>query len=35
MKRAIWILGGGARPGRDNLPLELVVRGSCGPAARA
>lgn len=32
MKRAIWILGGGARPGRDNLPLELIVRRSCGPA---
>jgi LacI family transcriptional regulator len=34
MKRAIWFLGGGARAGRDNLPLELVVRSSCGPAAR-
>ena len=32
MKRAIWILGGGARPGRDNLPLELIVRSSCGRA---
>jgi LacI family transcriptional regulator len=32
MKRCIWYLGGGARAGRDNLPLELVVRGSCGPA---
>jgi LacI family transcriptional regulator len=32
MKRAIWILGGGARMGRDNLPIELVVRASCGPA---
>jgi LacI family transcriptional regulator len=32
MKRAIWILGGGARMSRDNLPLELVVRRSCGPA---
>jgi LacI family transcriptional regulator len=32
MKRAIWILGGGARMGRDNLPLELVVRASSGPA---
>ena len=34
MKRAIWILGGGARMSRDNLPLELVVRHSCGPARR-
>ncbi len=32
MKRCIWYLGGGARAGRDNLPLELVVRGSCGSA---
>jgi LacI family transcriptional regulator len=32
MKRCIWYLGGGARAGRDNLPLELVVRSSCGPA---
>ena len=32
MKRAIWFLGGGARAGRDNLPLDLVVRRSCGPA---
>jgi LacI family transcriptional regulator len=32
MKRCIWYLGGGARAGRDNLPLDLVVRGSCGPA---
>jgi LacI family transcriptional regulator len=30
MQRAIWILGGGARPARDNLPLELVVRTSSG-----
>ena len=34
MKRCIWYLGGGARAGRDNLPLELVVRSSCGPAPR-
>jgi LacI family transcriptional regulator, galactose operon repressor len=32
MKRCIWYLGGGARAGRDNLPLALVVRSSCGPA---
>jgi DNA-binding LacI/PurR family transcriptional regulator len=32
MKRCIWYLGGGARAGRDNLPLELAVRGTCGPA---
>jgi LacI family transcriptional regulator len=31
MQRAIWILGGGARGARDNLPLELVVRTSSGP----
>jgi LacI family transcriptional regulator, galactose operon repressor len=36
MKRCIWYLGGGARARRDNLPLDLVVRRSCGPApARA
>jgi len=32
MKRCIWYLGGGARALRDNLPLDLVVRRSCGPA---
>jgi DNA-binding LacI/PurR family transcriptional regulator len=34
MQRAIWILGGGARPARDNLPLELVVRKSSGNQSR-
>jgi LacI family transcriptional regulator len=34
MKRAIWILGGGARMGRDNLPLDLVVRATTAKAER-
>jgi LacI family transcriptional regulator len=32
MQVAIWLLGGGARKGRLNLPVELVVRESAGPA---
>lgn len=32
MMLAIWVHGGGARPPRQNLPLELVVRGSTAPA---
>jgi LacI family transcriptional regulator len=32
MQVAIWLLGGGARRGRNNLPVDLVVRESTGPA---
>jgi len=34
MQTAIWLLGGGARMGRNNVGVELVVRGSTGPAPR-
>jgi LacI family transcriptional regulator len=32
MQVAIWVLGGGARMGRNTVPVELVVRDSTGPA---
>jgi len=34
MQVAIWLLGGGARHGRNNLPVSLVVRESTAPPAR-
>ncbi|MCU1463662.1 MAG: transcriptional regulator, LacI family [Acidimicrobiales bacterium] len=35
MQVAIWLLGGGARRGRNNLPVELVVRESTDKAPKA
>ncbi|MFL6239826.1 MAG: LacI family DNA-binding transcriptional regulator [Actinomycetes bacterium] len=34
MQVAIWLLGGGARTGRNNLPVELVVRESTAAPRR-